>query len=152
MTRVLFVCHGNICRSVMAELIMKYLARLHRCEADFEIDSAAGSREEIGNPIYPAAAMQLSRCGIPLDSHKARQMTKADYAHFDYIIAMDKGNLREIERIAGEDTQNKVSLLMSYTDSNREIADPWYTGNFDAAYRDIRFGCEALLAKLMARK
>lgn len=145
MTKILFICHGNICRSVMAEMVMKELCRRAGNAGRFEIESAAVSTEEIGNDIYPPAKRKLREKGIPFDSHAARQITRADYAYFDYIICADRSNLRWLERIIGEDTAHKVSLMMSWTGAEREVADPWYTGDFEAAYRDIEQACKAIV-------
>ena len=148
MIRVLFVCHGNICRSTMAEFVLKDLVRSRGLEDCFMIDSAATSREEIGNPIHPGTMRKLREVGIHGASHRAKQMTRADYDRFDYLIGMDRMNIRNMMRILGADPEGKVSTLLSYAGSNRDIADPWYTGNFDETYRDVAEGCEALLASL----
>ena len=145
MTKILFICHGNICRSVMAEFVMKELCRQAGVEEQFEIDSAAVSREEIGNDIYPPAKRKLREKGIPFTSHAARQITRADYDYYDYIICADRSNLRWLERIIGEDTAHKVSLMMAWVGDTRDVADPWYTGDFEAAYRDIDESCKAIL-------
>ena len=140
---ILFVCHGNICRSPMAEFIMKWIVRSE--DAAYRIESAAVSTEEIGNPIYPPAQRCLRRHGIPFDPEKrARQVRPDDYAQFDRILCMDASNLRLIRRIIPEDPQGKISLLMSLTGSDRDVADPWYTGDFETAFQDILAGCEAL--------
>ena len=147
MTRVLFVCHGNICRSPMAEFILKSLVRAQGVEEQFFIESAAVSTEEIGNPIYPPAKRCLTQHGIPFDNSKrARQVTRADYDRFDRIICMDASNLRLIRRMIPEDPQGKIQLMMSYAGSDRDVADPWYTGDLEAAFKDILEGCQALLA------
>ena len=148
MTKILFICHGNICRSVMAEMVMKELCRRAGVESDFEIASAAVSREEIGNDIYPPAKRKLREKGIPFEFHAARQITRADYEHYDYIICADHSNLRWLERIIGEDTDHKVSLMMSWVGESRDVADPWYTGDFEEAYQDIDVSCRAILEKL----
>ena len=148
MTKILFICHGNICRSVMAEFVMKELCRQAGEVADFEIDSAAVSREEIGNDIYPPAKRKLREKGIPFEFHAARQITRADYAYFDYIICADRSNLRWLERIIGEDKNKKVSLMMSWVGDTRDVADPWYTGDFEEAYCDIDESCRAILKQL----
>ena len=145
-TRVLFVCHGNICRSPMAEFVLKDMVRKRGLEERFEIASAATSREEIGNPVYPPARRKLAEHGISCSGHHARQMTKADYDHYDMIICMDDNNKRNITRMTGGDPDNKISLLLDFTDrSGQQVADPWYTGNFDATWRDVTEGCEGLL-------
>jgi len=148
MIKILFVCHGNICRSPMAEFVLKDMARKRGEEDRFEIRSAATSREEIGNPVYPPARKKLEEKGIACSGHHARQMTKQDYAYFDKIICMDRANVRNILRIAGGDPDGKVSMLLDYTDrAGQEVADPWYTGNFDATWRDVSEGCEGLLRR-----
>ncbi len=150
MKRILFVCHGNICRSPMAEFITKKLARTAGLEEAFEIASAATSTEEIGNPVYPMARQELAKHGIGCPGHKARQLTSADYDHYDMIIGMEAENVVNIMRIIGSDPYDKVSLLLDHTDHPRDIADPWYTRKFDVAWRDIYAGCTALFNKLSA--
>lgn len=149
MKKILFICHGNICRSVMAEFVMKKLCRQAGVEEQFEIESAAVSREEIGNDIYPPAKRKLREKGIPFGFHAARQITQADYAYYDYIICADRSNLRWLERIIGEDTGHKVSLMMAWVGQTRDVADPWYTGDFEAAYQDIDVSCKAILKELV---
>lgn len=145
--RILFVCHGNICRSPMAEFILKALVKARGLESRYYIESAAVSREEIGNPIYPPARRCLSQHGVPFDNGKrARQVTRADYGRFDRIICMDTYNLRWIRRIIPEDPEGKIRLMMSFTGVTRDVADPWYTGDFETTFRDIVEGCEAMLA------
>ena len=146
--KILFICHGNICRSVMAEFVMKELCRQVGVEELFEIASAAVSREEIGNDIYPPAKRKLREKGIPFEFHAARQITRADYEYYDYIICADRSNLRWVERIIGEDTSHKVSLMMSWVGDTRDVADPWYTGDFEEAYQDIDESCNAILNHL----
>ena len=148
MIKVLFVCHGNICRSPMAECVMKNMVKERGISAEFYIDSAATSREEIGNPIYPPAVRKLKAEGIPLTDHRAIQMTKADYDKYDLLLAADSANVRNMTRIAGGDPEGKIRRLLDYTSRPRDIADPWYTGNFDVTYDDIVEGCEALLKAL----
>lgn len=145
MTKILFVCHGNICRSPMAEFYMKKLVKEQGLEKQFMIASAATSREEIGNSVYPPAKRKLWEHGITCNGKTAVQMTRADYDKYDYIIGMDSMNLRNIMRIIHSDPQNKVSLLLDFTDSPRSVADPWYSGDFDATYDDVSRGCQALL-------
>ena len=145
--RVLFVCHGNICRSPMAEYVMKALVRTQGLADCYEIDSAAVSREEIGNPVYPPAARTLKQHAVPCGNHRARQMTAEDYRHFDLIIGMDAWNLRLMQRISGGDPQDKCSLLLGWAGRGGDVDDPWYTGDFETAYRDIEEGCRALLQK-----
>ncbi len=147
-TRILFVCHGNICRSPMAEFVMKQKVAERGLSAQFEIASAATSREEIGNPVYPPARRMLAAHGISCDGKTARQMTRADYNYYDYIIIMDQNNRRNIQRIVGQDVDNKISLLMDYTDHPRDVADPWYTGDFQATWDDVQEGCEGFLSAI----
>ena len=152
MERILFVCLGNICRSPMAEFVMKDLVRRAGCEDEFYIESAATSTEEIGNEVYPPARRKLAEHGITCKGKTARQMTRRDYDRFDLIIGMDRWNLRNIERICGGDPKGKIHLLMDYTDRPGEVADPWYTGNFDATWRDVSEGCQGLLRWLTEEK
>ena len=148
MVKILFVCHGNICRSPMAEFVMKDLVRRERCADRFAIASAAVSRAEIGNPVYPPARRKLAEHGISCAGKTARQMTKADYRHYDYIIGMDRSNLRRMENICGGDPEGKLSLLLDWTDRPGSVADPWYTDDFDETWRDVTEGCEAFLRML----
>lgn len=151
MIKVLFICHGNICRSTMAEYVMKYLVKSHGLQESFYIDSAATSTEEIGNPVHHGTRRKLQEVGIPCGDHRARQMTRKDYEEFDYLIGMDSRNMRNINRIIGNgDPDGKVNRLLDFTDRvGEDIADPWYTGNFDVTYRDVREGCEGLLSHIM---
>ena len=152
MIKILFVCHGNICRSPMAEFIFKDLVKKHRAEGEFEIRSAATSTEEIGNPVYPQAKAKLAEHGISCKGKTAVQMTKSDYDRYDKIIAMDRYNLGNMQRFVGNDEKNKVSLIMDYTDRRGDVADPWYTGDFDTAWNDILDGCIGLYAALTKNK
>ena len=149
MIKIMFVCHGNICRSPMAEFVMKKIVKDNNMENMFYIESSATSTEEIGNPVYPPARKILAEHGITCNGKFARQMTFADYQNFDYIIAMDYNNLRNIDRIIGSDTDNKVHLLMYYTGRERSVSDPWYTRDFQTAYNDISEGCNALFSHIM---
>ena len=148
MVKLLFVCLGNICRSPMAEFAMKDLVRREGLEAQFEIASAATSTEELGNPVYPPARRKLAEQGIFCAGKTARQITKADYDYYDYIIGMDHSNLRNMQRAFGGDPQHKLSLLLDYTHRPGQVADPWHTGNFDATWQDVSEGCQGLLDKL----
>ena len=149
MISILFVCHGNICRSPMAEFVMKDMVRRNRLERLFEIASAAPSREELGNPVYPPARRKLAENGIACAGHRARQMTKADYDEYDLIVCMDQRNIRNALRITGGDPEQKIVLLLDYAGRvGEEVADPWYTGDFDATWDDIASGCEGLLGQL----
>ena len=146
MIRLLFVCHGNICRSPMGEFILKALVKARGLEGQYHIESAAVSREEIGNPIYPPAKRCLSQHGVWFDPGKrARQVTRADYDRFDRIICMDASNLRLIRRIIPDDPEGKIHLMMSYAGISRDVADPWYTGDFEETFQDLLVGCEAML-------
>lgn len=148
MIKILFVCHGNICRSPMAEFVMKDLVNKKGMADQFEIASAATSTEEIGNPVYPPAKRKLKEHGISCEGKTARQMTKEDYVYYDYIIAMDRFNLKNMTMFIGNDPDNKVSLLMDFTHRPGDVADPWYTGDFDATWNDVYEGCVGILKKL----
>ena len=145
MTKILFVCHGNICRSPMAEFVMKKLVRDAGLEREFEIASAATSREELGNPVYPPARRKLMEHGISCSGKTARRMTRADYDYYDHIVIMDGNNAHNILYIIGDDPDRKVHLLMEYAGERRDVADPWYTGDFEATWQDVNKGCKALL-------
>lgn len=145
MHRILFVCHGNICRSPMAEFVMKELVSQAGREDDFYIESAATSTEEIGNEVYPPARRKLAEHGIGCAGKTARQMTRSDYDRYDYIIGMDTRNIRNMLNIYGGDPENKIKMLMNYTRRPGDVADPWYTGDFEATWRDVLEGCQALL-------
>lgn len=146
--RILFVCHGNICRSPMAEFVMKKLVADAGREDEFEIASAATSTEEIGNPVYPPARRKLAEHGISCAGKTARQLTLRDYEHYDLLIGMDRYNLANMRRMCGGDPDGKIHLLLDYTDHPRDVADPWYTDDFDATWRDCVEGCTALLREL----
>ena len=148
MHRILFVCHGNICRSPMAEFVMKELVSQAGREDDFYIESAATSTEEIGNEVYPPARRKLAEHGIGCKGKTARQMTRRDYDRFDLLIGMDAWNIRNMTRISGGDPEGKIRMLMDFTDRPGDVADPWYTGNFEATWRDVLEGCECLLRQL----
>ena len=137
MIKILFVCHGNICRSPMAEFVMKDLVKKKGMADQFEIASAATSTEEIGNPVYPPAKRKLKEHGISCEGKTARQKTKADYSYYDYIIAMDRFNLRNMTKFVGNDPDNKVSLMLDFTNCPGDVADPWYTGDFDSTWNDV---------------
>lgn len=148
MTKVLFVCHGNICRSAMAENMFRALL-VARGVDGVSVDSAATSREEIGNPIYPPARAKLEQEGVAVCDHRARQLTREDYLAFDWLIGMDEANMRHMARICGGDPEGKMHLFLSLAGESREIADPWYTGNFDKTFEDVACGCEALLEAIL---
>lgn len=149
MHKVLFICHGNICRSPMAEFLLKHITDERGIAADFSIASAATSREEIGNPVHHGTRNKLAQYGISVAGKYARQITRQDYTNYDYLIAMDSNNLRNIKRIIPSDPNNKISLLLDYTDRpGQSIADPWYTGDFDLTYDDIMEGIDGFLKHL----
>lgn len=149
MIKILFLCHGNICRSTMAEMVFKDLVRRHHIESRFYINSAATSREEIGNGVHYGTRHKLAQVGIPCEDHRAIQMTKADYQNYDYLIGMDTYNIRNMHRIAGGDPEGKIHMLLDFTKrAGESIADPWYTGNFDVTYDDVVEGCNGLLRHL----
>ena len=152
----MFVCHGNICRSPMAEVIFKDLAKKRGVADRFLVASSATSTEEIwngiGNPVYPPARRKLAEHGISCDGHAARQLTNADYENYDLLIGMDSANLRNMHRICGGDPDGKLHLLMDYTDRPGDVADPWYTGDFEATWQDALAGCQGLLKELTTRR
>ena len=148
MIKLLFICHGNICRSPMAEFVMKDMVEKAGLAQHFEIDSAATSTEEIGCGVYPPARQKLAQHGISCKGHAARQVRRDDYEHYDYLICMDRYNLRNITRIIPSDPKRKISRLLDFTDHPNDVADPWYTGDFDATWRDVNDGCTALLTLL----
>ena len=153
MTRIMFVCHGNICRSPSAEFIMKKLVAEKKMSSQFFISSSATSTEEIwngiGNPVYPPMKKELEIHGIDCSGKRAIQLKKEDYEEYDYFIGMDSANIRNMHRILGGDPQGKISRLMDFTKKDGDVADPWYSERFDIAYRDILEGCTALLEKLI---
>ena len=149
MTKILFVCHGNICRSPMAEFVMKDLVEKAGLAAAFHIASAATSTEELGNPVYPPARRKLKEHGIDCTGKTARQLAASDYAAFDWLIGMDRANLRNMARICGGDPAGKIRPLLAYAGRPQDdVADPWYTRDFDATWRDVEAGCQGLLAAL----
>lgn len=148
MPRILFVCHGNICRSPMAEFVMKELVRQNGLSDQYEIDSCAASTEELGSDIYPPAKRMLREQGIPFTKHYARQISRIDYDRYDYIIAMDRRNLQYLPRLIGSDPAGKVQLLLHFAGRQDDVADPWYTGRFDQAFADILEGCQGLFTYL----
>lgn len=148
MYKILFICHGNICRSTMAQFVMEELVRRSGREGEFLVDSAATSSEELGNPPHRGTVAKLRAEGVPVGRHRARRVTRDEYAGWDHIIYMDAENARGLSRILGGDPDGKVSRLLDWTSRPGDVADPWYTGDFDATYRDVLEGCEALLAAL----
>lgn len=149
MTKILFVCHGNICRSPMAEFIMKYLVKEKGLENEFYIESAATSTEEIGNGVHYGTRHVLDKYKVDYSKKRAVQITRADYGKYDYIVGMDRYNMRNMERIFGGDPDNKLSLLLDHTGDFRDVADPWYTGDFSQTEDDVLRGCKALLKKIL---
>ncbi len=152
MIKILFVCHGNICRSTMCESYFTYLVNQRGLSDLFFISSAATSREEIGNPPHYGTVNKLREEGIPLVPHRAVQMTAADYEKYDYLIGMDSANIRNMQRIAGGDQKDKIRKLLSFAGIGRDVADPWYTGDFEATYQDTVTGCTAILEFLGKQK
>ena len=148
MIKVLFICHGNICRSTMAESVFTHMVKTRHIDHLFEINSAATSREEIGNGPHYGTVNKLHQVGIPVVPHRAVQMTSHDYDYYDYLIGMDTANIRNMNRIAGGDPDSKIYKLLTFAGSGRDVADPWYTGDFDATYRDVVEGLEAFLQYL----
>lgn len=155
MIKILFVCHGNICRSPMAEFIMKDIVEKAGLSDQFHIASAATSTEEIwngvGNPVYPPAREKLAEHGIGCAGKRAVQLVSADYGKYNYLIGMDSANIRNMRRMLGRDPEGKIHKLLSFAGSDRDISDPWYTGDFDATYRDVTEGCEALLRHILEK-
>lgn len=148
MKKILFVCHGNICRSPMAEYVMKHLVKEAGLEDRFEIASAATSTEEIGNPVYPPARRKLEEHGIECRGHAAHQLTRREYDYYDLLIGMDEWNIRNMLRMCDGDPDGKIHKLLDYTNRPGDVADPWYTDNFDATWRDCLEGCTELLKLL----
>ena len=148
MIKILFLCHGNICRSTMAEYVMKDLVKKAGREDEFHIDSAATSTEEIGNPVHHGTRKKLAEMGVPCGGHRARQVTWADYEEFDRLIGMDDNNMRNLRRMLKGDPEGKLSMMLDYTNRPGEVADPWYTGDFDATWDDVLEGCQGLLKLL----
>jgi len=148
MVKIMFVCHGNICRSPMAEFIMKDIVKRNSLDGEFDISSSATSTEEIfmgrGNPVYPPAKAELARHGISCVNKRAVQLKSSDYEHYDMFVGMDSANIRNMNRILSHDPEHKISKLMSYTGSEADVSDPWYSERFDVAYSDIYKGCNAL--------
>ena len=143
--KILFICHGNICRSPMAEFVMRSLVGKNGLSDEFEIASAAVSSEEEGNPVYPPVKRILNANGIDCHGKYAYKLQKKDYDYYDLLICMDKSNVNNLLRIIGTDYKNKIKLLMDYTDTPGDVADPWYSGNFDLTWNDINAGCRGLL-------
>ena len=148
MIKILFICHGNICRSPMAEFVMKDLVRAEGLSDQFEIASAATSAEELGRPVYPPARRVMAEHGISCSGKTARQLRREDYARYDYLIGMDNSNMRGMHRICGGDPQGKMSLMLDHTPRPGEVADPWYCGNFEQTWEDVSLGCRCLLDKI----
>ena len=152
MTKILFLCHGNICRSPMAEFVMKDMVKKAGLEREFQIESAATSTEEIGNPVYPPARRKLAEHGIECSGKTARQLRNSDYEEFDLLIGMDRANLRSMYRICGGDFADKMHLLMDFTDRPGDVADPWYTRDFEATSPAVKEGCRGLLNYLTKQR
>ncbi len=155
MTRIMFVCHGNICRSPMAEFVLKKMVAEQGLADQFVIASSATSTEEIwgavGNPVYPPAKAELAKHGITCEGKRAVQLTRADYDKYDLFVGMDSANIRNMHRILGGDPQGKIHKLMDYTPKGGDVADPWYTRRFDVTYTDVKAGCEGLLNELLKK-
>lgn len=148
MIKILFICHGNICRSTMAQFVFQHMVNTRGLSGLFHIDSAATSREEIGNGPHYGTVNKMREVGIPVLPHRAIQMTKKDYNEYDFLLGMDEANIRNMRRIAGGDPGQKIHMLLDYSKQPRAIADPWYTGNFDVTYSDVVEGCNAFLQYL----
>ncbi len=151
MVKIMFVCHGNICRSTMAEFVMKDIVKKNKCEKDFLICSSATSTEEIGNDTHWGTKKILDELGISYTKRQAVQLKKSDYEKFDYIIGMDSANMRNINRIVGYDKDNKLYKLLSFAHIDRDVADPWYTRDFETTYEDISLGCLKLFEQIKAK-
>lgn len=152
MIKILFICHGNICRSTMAQYVFQDIINKEGLTDEFYINSAGTSREEIGNGVHYGTRRKLKQLGIPCGNHKAVQMTQKDYEEYDYLIGMEQVNLRNMRRIAGGDKDGKLHVLLQFSDSIRDIADPWYTGNFDETYEDVKEGCEKFLKYILRNR
>ena len=148
MIKVLFICHGNICRSTMAQSVLTHLVTQQNLSQAFYIDSAATSREEIGNPPHYGTVAKLRQVGVPVIPHRAVQLTKEDYAKYDYLIGMDSANIRNMHRILGGDPEGKIYKLLTLDGDSSDVDDPWYTGNFDSTYKDVMRGCQGFWAFL----
>lgn len=155
MIKILFVCHGNICRSPMAEFVLKNIVKEHNMADQFYISSAATSTEEIwngsGNPVYPPAKQELKKHGLSCGDKRAILLKREDYDKYDYLIGMDSANIRNMNRILGGDPEGKIYKLLSFAGSDRDVADPWYTGKFDVTYKDIEVGCEAFFDYILSK-
>lgn len=152
MIKILFICHGNICRSTMAQFVFQDMVNKAGLSGNFHIDSAATSREEIGNPVHRGTRAKLQALGISTAGKCAVRLEKQDYGKYDYLIGMDRYNITDMLRILGGDPDGKVSRLLDFTDHPRDVADPWYTGDFDTAYDDVLEGCNALLDHILSQK
>ncbi|EOT24641.1 hypothetical protein C805_02853 [Eubacterium sp. 14-2] len=150
MIKILFICHGNICRSPMAEFVLKDMVTKQGIADEFYIASAATSMEEIGNPVHHGTRSRLAQEGISTAGKYAVRMERSDYRKYDYIIGMDRWNYKNMLRITGNDKEHKLSLLLDYTDHPGDVADPWYTGDFEQTYKDVAAGCKGLLDKILA--
>ena len=151
MTKILFLCHGNICRSPMAEFVMKDMVKKAGLEQDFQIESAATSTEESGNPVYPPAREELAKHGISCKGKRAVQLKASDYDYYDYLIGMDTMNIRNMKRILGADKEEKIYKMMTFAGRSDDVADPWYSGDFRTTYNDIDEACRGLLKYLKER-
>lgn len=148
MKRIMFACHGNICRSPMAEFVMRDMVKKHGLESEFVIASSATSTEEIGNDIHRGTRAVLTKYSVPFSPREAVQIVRSDYAKYDLFVCMDSANVRNLGRIFGADHENKIKKLLDFTPRGGDVADPWYTGNFEETWRDINEGCAALLEEL----